>query len=229
MKKLVRVSALMIAGLAMFAFTNRLGDNNFEGVISYDVKIDSDNPQAAQMMQGMTLKTYMKGSKARSETNAGMYNQITIVDNKNPDGAIVLINMMGSKYQLKMDETAKKEADKNTPEIKYLDGTKTIAGYACKEAQMIIKDKKSGESYTSDIYYTDQLPYTGDSKFKGLKGFPLSFTMKQRGATMTMTATSISKQSVPDSMFVAPAGYKLMTGEEMQKDMMSKMSGGGGN
>jgi len=229
MKKFVKVAVLAVAGFAMFAFTNIIADSNFEGFISYDIKIDSDNPQVAQMMQGSSIKSYIKGNKVRTETNMGMMKMLSIGDSKNPEGTAILMDIMGNKYQMKLDDKAKKEAEDNKPEVKYLDGTKTIAGYACKEAQITTKDKKSGTSYTMDIYYTDQLPFAIDDKFKGLKGFPLSYNMSQNGVKFTMTATAINKQSVPDSLFTIPPGYKVMTQDEMQKDMMSHMGGGGGN
>jgi len=234
MKKLAKVSALIVAGFMLFAFTNMGGGNNFEGVVTFTFNIDGDAPpQAAQMMQGSTIKTYIKGNMSRTESNFGMMKTVTIADKSKPDGTVMLMDMMGNKYQLKMDDKTKKEADDAKPaEIKYLDGTKTIAGYACKEAQATMIDKKSGTTYTSDIYYTEDLPYnneTPSAQFKGLKGFPMSFNMKKSGISFTIAAQSIVKQSVPDSMFAVPAGYKLMTQDDMQKDMMSHMGGGGGN
>jgi GLPGLI family protein len=232
MKKLAKVAVLTVAGFMVFAFTNIIREATFEGIITYDIKVDSDNPQVAQMMQGSTIKTYIKGDMSRTETSMGMYSNIVIANRKKPDETVMLMNIMGNKYQLKLDDKAKKEAEKNAPDVKYLDGTKTIAGYACKEAQLTMTDKKSGNKYTSDIFYTDQLPYNNEgteSQFKGLKGFPLSYSVKQSGMSMNMTAKSIDKQAVPDSVFNVPTGYKLMTMDEMQKDMMSHMGGGSGN
>jgi GLPGLI family protein len=232
MKKIVKVVSLLVAGVALFAFTNTMGDSNFEGVITFGITFGSDaNPQVAQMMQGSTIKTFIKGNKIRSESNFGMFKSVSISDKTNPESTVTLIELMGNKYQVKMDDKAKKQAEATKPEIKYLDGTKTIAGYVCKEAQAIMTDKKTGNKYTSDIYYTDQLPYNNEgssAQFSGLKGCPLSFSMTQQGTSFTMTCQSIQKQSVPDSLFQAPAGYKLMTQEEMQKDIMQKMQGGGG-
>jgi len=235
MKKFLKVATLFIAGFALFAFTNIMGDSNFEGVITFGITFDSDaSPQVAQMMQGSTIKTYIKGNKIRTESNFGMFKSVTISDKSNPDGTVMLMELMGNKYQLKIDDKAKKDAETDKPEIKYLDGTKTIAGYACKEAQAIVTDKRSGQKYTSDIYYTDQLPYNNDgphaksAPYAGLKGCPLSYSMKQNGTSFSMVCQSIQKQSVPDSLFKAPSGYKLVTQEEMQKDIMQKMQGGGG-
>ena len=64
-------------------------------------------------------------------------------------------------------------------------------------------------------------------QFQGIKGMPLEYEIKaQNGMSMKMTATSVSKETVADSKFVIPDGYKETTVEEMQKDMMQKMQGG---
>ncbi len=230
------VKALLFIGAALIlspSYTIAPVSPEFEGVITYGINIDgSENPQMAQMMQNYTIKTYMKGGKSRTETNMGMMNSITITDIQKPKEPIVLIDMMGSKYQLKIDQNDLKQAESNKPVIKYLSGTKSIAGYDCKEAQIMMTDAKSGNKTTSDVYYTDQLPYNNDAyenHFQGLKGFPLSYSMSQNGMNFSFTAKTVQKQSVPDSLFNVPAGYKLATKEEMQKELMQKMGGGGGN
>jgi hypothetical protein len=229
MKKLVRASALIVAGLGMFAFTNSIRGTDFEGVIKFETKVDNaDDPKVAQyapMFSNSTTTTYVKGDMVRVESGSPMYLRIEIMNKKKPDERTTLVIGMGKKYQVKMTDADKKEDSESKVDFKYLDGTKTIAGYACKEAQATMKDKQSGDSYTSDIYYTDQLPY-GGGKFKDLKGFPMSFTQQIKGVKMTMTVKSIDKQSVPDSLFTVPAGYKLMTPQEIQMDMFG---GGGGN
>jgi GLPGLI family protein len=229
MKKIARLAALTTAGFLLFGFTANPVDTNFEGIVTYSVKIDSDNPQAAQFLQGATFKIYIKGSKVRTEFSTAMIKQISIEDAKNPDGVVILKEFMGNKYQIKMDDKAKKTADASQPDIKYLSGSKTIAGYDCKEAQITETDKSSGKKYTNDVYYTDQLPYTNGKygDFNGLKGFPLAFVKVTNGNTTNMTAQSVQKGSVDDSEFEVPAGYKLVTEQEMMQDMMSQRGGGG--
>lgn len=230
MKKLAKISAVAAVAFVLFGFTTFLAPSNFEGVIKYDIKIDSDNPQVAQFMQGSSMTTYIKGDMVRTESNFGMSKTITIANRTKPNDAVMLIEVMGNKYQMKIDDKTKKEAEDNQPEIKYLTGTKTIAGYDCKEAQVTFTDKKTGEKIASDVYYTDKLPYannSAESQFKGLKGFPMSYSLKKSGMSMAFTVKSIDKQAVSDDEFKVPAGYKLMTPEEMQKDMASHMGGGG--
>lgn len=219
-------AALMLCASYAFAPVSP----TFEGVITYKINVDGTaNPQMAQMMQGYSIKTYIKGEKSRTESNMGMMKSVTITDRNKPKDPAILIEMMGSKYQLKLDAADIKKANANMPDIKYVSGTKTIAGYACKEAQITVTDDKTGTKTTSDVYYTDQLPYSTDSyenHFKGLKGFPLGYSLSQNGMNFSFEAQSVEKQSIPDSLFMIPAGYKLVTKDEMQKDIMQKMGGG---
>jgi GLPGLI family protein len=230
MKKIVKILSVTAAGLMLFAFTNiPSAAGSFEGVITYTMKFGGDvPPQAASMMQGSTFKIYTKGDKSRVEFSFAMGKTVTISD-RTTKQSVAISDMMGRKYEVKTDGT-KKNADDKAPDIKYLDDTKTIAGYTCKHAQATVTGK-SGESYTSDIFYTDQLPYSEDmGQYKGLKGFPLSFETKQRSMNIYFTAESVTAQSVPDSLFVVPTtGYKVYNSQqEAMEDMQKSMKSGGG-
>jgi GLPGLI family protein len=225
MKKIAFVASLAIMGFAVTAFVApkvSTGDT-FEGAVTYSVSVD--NPQAASMMQGSTIKTYIKGTKTKTVSDMGIYKSTTIADRGTSDEPIVLVEMMGNKYQIKPDPTKKKE-DKD-PVIKYTDDTKTIAGYNCQKAEVTITGD-DGQSYTTNVYYTEDIvtPPAKNGQFKGMKGFPLEFSMKQRGMNMAVSATKVDKQSVSDDTFTVPSGYKLMTREEMQADIQKNMQSG---
>lgn len=229
MKKIAQVALIGIAGLALLAFSAPSGSSSFEGVITYSMTFGSGvSPQAAAMMQGSTRKVYIKGNKVRTEVSTGMYKSVVIGDSKTKD-EVTLVEMMGNKYEIKSNPEDKKEAAADKPEFKYLDSTKKIAGYTCHSAVVTITNHKTGEKYNSTIYYTDQLPYTQDmGQFQGLKGFPLQFGIKQRGMDMTITAQSVEKKSLPDSLFVVPtSGYKIEgSQQDMMKDIQKSMGGG---
>ncbi len=232
MKKTSIILAAFSVIFLFSAFTKRIQNAGFTGVILYGININSDaDPQIAQTLQGSTIKVYVRGDMSRTESNfGGMYRQIVIADSKNPEQPIVLMEIMGNKYQVKIDDKAKKAADAAKPDIKYIEGSsKTIAGYVCKEAQAVVTDRRTGNKYTSDIYYTDKLPNIGgieNGRYRGLTGIPLSFSSNRNGTSFTMIAQSVTKQPVPDSLFVTPSGYKLMSQEEIKQDMTQKMGGG---
>jgi len=224
MKKILAVAGLATIGFAVTAFVapKISTDSSFEGIVTYSISVD--NPQAASMMQGSSIKVYMKGDKSKTYSDMGVSKTTVFTDKATPDDPIILLEIMGNKYQLKNDKTKK---DDSKPVIKYTDDAKTIAGYNCHKAE-VTTTGQDGQSYTTDVYYTEDLPsYSGSrGQFKGLKGFPMEYSMKQQGMTISMSATTVTKQSVSDDTFTVPSGYKLMTSEEMQADIQKNMSGG---
>jgi GLPGLI family protein len=114
----------------------------------------------------------------------------------------------------------KEEAKNPEPTIKYLDETKTIAGYKCKKAEIVMKTK-DGKEETVNVYYTEEIPTTDvKSIYKGLKGFPMEYVMNQGGIKMTFAAKTVSREPVADSKFEIPKeGYTETTMEDFQKSM----------
>src|ERR1700733_9252621 len=128
MKKLLLLASAATLGLAFTAFKAPTpktisADSSFEGVVTYSMT--TDNEQAQSMMSGSSMKVYLKGDKSKTIMDMGMYKTIAFGDKKTPDDPIVLIEIMGNKYQLKLDKTKQPKE----PTIKYTDETKTIAGY----------------------------------------------------------------------------------------------------
>jgi GLPGLI family protein len=226
MKKIVAVASMVAIGLAVTAFVapKVSTSDTFEGVVTYSVSVD--NPQVASTMQGSSIKVYLKGEKTKTMSDMGMSKTIVFTNRKTPDDPIILLEVMGNKYQLKNDKDKAKKDD-NKPTIKYTDETKTVAGYNCHKAEVSITGK-DGQTYTTNVYYTEDLPVYegGQGQFKGLKGFPLEYSMKQQGMTVSMSATKVDKETLSDDTFTVPSGYKLMTSEEMQADIQKNMSGG---
>lgn len=228
MKKIKTILLTVVAGVSLLAFT--LPGDSFEGIITYTMSLGADTPpQVAAMMQGNSTKIYVKGDKARTEVTTGMYKSVTISDRKTKEEiTLVDMQMTGSKYEIKPDPS--KTKPEQAPDIKYIDSTKVIAGYTCKAA-IVTVTSKSGEKYSGTVFYTDQLPYSEDmGKYKGLKGCPMQYTMKQQGMSITLVAQSVVKQSLSDTLFAIPTkGYKVVSSrEEMQKDIQQQMGGGGG-
>jgi GLPGLI family protein len=229
MKKFIFLFAA-VSAITLFSFTDT---TDFEGKIVYAVDIVGTNlsPEAKSMMAGSKSVIYIKGTKSRMEMDMIMQKTISIYDYKT-DTSITLIEVMGNKYKLKMDDKKSDKKAEKTPEIKVnvTSETKVIAGYTCKKAEVTVKDEK-GNSVTNNIWFTEAISnYMNSSSkngyhFKGIKGMPLEYEMKaQNGMVMRMTATSVIKEPVSDSKFEVPADYKEITVEEMQKEMIEKMS-----
>lgn len=228
MKKL---TLLLLSASAIIA-TSFTGSSDFEGKIIYSIDFTGTNmpPQAKNMMAGSKATIYIKATKSRTEMSMGPQITTSIYDSKT-NTSVTLMEMMGSKYKIKTDATKK---DEKAPDMKVnvTSETKTIAGYVCKKAEVTIKDK-SGSSHNTMIWFTEEISNRMNTasenglQFKDIKGMPLEYEVQaQNGMSMKMIATSVSKETVADSKFSIPDGYKETTIEEMQKDMMQKMQGG---
>lgn len=219
MKKILLSAALV--------FTALLADaQKKEGSITYSITIEGLPEEQAAMMKGMETKVYFKNGKSRSETSMAFGTTTTVSDEKG--NSTTLMEMMGQKQYMKTtaEQAKKDQAKSGDPKITYVDEKKTIAGYECKKAVIDFKDEKGG-SMTSNVWYTDQIPYTqtggkNSSQFKGLKGAPLEFTVSQQGFKMVMLATNVSLSAVPDSKFtVSTDGYT-----EIKPEDLKRMGGG---
>ncbi|MFI5163821.1 MAG: DUF4412 domain-containing protein [Bacteroidia bacterium] len=218
---------LSLAAIAAFSFTSSTSD--FEGKIVYSITVQADNlpPEAKAMFDGSEMTMYIKDAKSRTDMNMGFQNTTTISDGKTKT-TVLLMEIMGNKYKIKNDDAKKDTAKKPEISVKYLDDTKEIAGYKCKKAEITFKDQ-SGEQQVTGIYYTEEITNhmsydRRNSQFKDIKGMPLEYEMNaQRGMKMKMTATLVSKETVPASKFDIPTDYKETTMEDMQKDMQKMM------
>jgi GLPGLI family protein len=192
----------------------------FEGKVTYGIEYVA-LPAQMKGMEAMLpeeMSTSLKGDMVRVEQNMAMgMKQITLVNNKT-NKVNMLLDMMGRKMNVEMtaDDLDKKEK-KAKPEIKYMDGTKTIAGYVCKKAEVTYDQAANPVT----IYYTEELPAKASREFKGLKGYPLEYEISQQGMTMRMSAKKVEKATLPASDFEVPAGFEKMT-----MDQLTKMMGG---
>lgn len=200
------------------------GNSNFEGLVTYDLDLNGGPPQAAQMLKGTTMKIYIKGDMSKSVSNVANMSSTTIIsDTKKPDDPIMLLGIMGRKYHIILTDSMKKEAENNKPSIEYIDSSKQLAGYACKKARLVFTVPSSGAKISTYVYYTTDLPAIDPQggQFKGLKGFPMEFTLNMSGINVKISVASVVKQSVPDSVFATPSGYRDVTVKEMMSEVMA--------
>jgi hypothetical protein len=227
MKKIIVAAFLTATGFAITAFmAPKASDSyNFEGVITYAVTVN--NPRAGQVnkKENNTL-FYIKGSKMKTVIGGGAFVNTTIADCNDPGNITLLMDFKGSKYSIKPDKTKLPD-----PVVKYTGGTKTIAGYACHEAE-ITEYKTQTLTTVEDVYYTEDISAgTCALQFKGLKGFPLEWTTVKsadnpNAITSDAIAISVEKKSLSDDEFAIPPGYKQVTQAEMAQDIQNSAGKG---
>lgn len=208
--KIKFLTALLLVSTIAF------GQKSFQGRVTYGIEYTELPAQLAGMeaMLPDEMVVSIRDNMSRVDQSMGMgMRQSTIVDTKTGK-AIMLLDMMGKKVSVEMseDELDKKEK-KVKPEIKYLEGTKDIAGYTCKMAEISM----TKEMNPVTVYYTEELPAGASRQFKGLKGFPLQYQISQQGMTMSLTASKVEKAEQPASDFKVPDGFEKMTFEQFGK------------
>lgn len=225
MKKLFLLVVILTTVLINESYSQKKSKVS-EGRVIYEISLDGeiDGMMAAMLPTEIVMK--FKGTKCRTEMVTAMAENITLSDQKDPNAGLILLDVMGSKYAMKVDPAKIEEQKKKLPEydVTISTETKEIAGYMCKKA--ILKNKSNNEE--TYIFYSESLPFLENSltsQFKNLQGMPLEFNSKMNGLNMTMKAKSIEKLKIADSEFIASPEFKLVTEEEL----MRELSGGIGD
>lgn len=218
MRKLITAVAILICA---FTYAQK------EGSVTYIMTMDGLPPEQAAMMGDMETKISYKDKKTVTEMTSMMMSYKTLTDE---NGSLTVMDQMGNKFFTRMskadlDKMAEADKDKDKePKIEYTNETKTIAGHECKKA-IVTGTGKEGE-VKMDVWYCEKVPYVsqggggrkGSEMFKGLKGMPMEFSVKQGPMNIKMVAKEVSFEKVPDSKFVlSTEGYTEKTMADLQK------------
>lgn len=220
MKKLLTLS------FAIMTTVSAMAQKGFEGTVVFGIEY-KDLPAEMAAFEAMLpdkSTIQVKGDLSRTEQSLGMgMKQVTIFDTKKNNGTL-LLDMMGKKTAVEMDaaQMEKQRGEKaKEPQFEYIEGdVKKIAGYKCKKAKVVLEGDTGLE-----VYYTEELPAGASREFKGLKGFPLEYTIASGPMTMKLTATSVKQETLDKKLFAIPDGYTKQTFEEFQKEMGGMMGG----
>jgi GLPGLI family protein len=201
--------------------------SGFEGIIKYSVSFEDAGlpPEAIALFKNAEVKLYISPDKQRTDINMVMQNSTSIVDLKEK----TLVNIMdigGKKYLIKIDQDQLKKDKEAEPNLKinYTTETKNIAGYVCQKAEVVMDDALGT---IMSVYFTEEIPLNEiNPVYKGLKGFPLEYTMNMGGITIKFIANSITKEKIDKSVFdVSKEGYIETTTEALQQELMKQMIG----
>ena len=199
--------------------TIALAQSNFEGKIVYTITY-KDMPPEMKSMESMLPKDmtiHIKGNKSRLEQSQMMGKNVVVSDMDQKNGFMEM-DVQGQKLRMEISTEEFNQGAEQTPNIEYLAETMTIAGYSCKKA--IMKDESGQIAMT--VFYTEKISNKAQKEFVGLKGFPMKYEMSQQNMKMEMTASEVTKESVPDDIFNKSDGYQDISQTDLQK-----MMGGG--
>lgn len=216
MKKLVLFFAMTILTSVM-SFAQLA-----EGMISYDIEMSSDDPEAASMIamfSGSNMNLYFANDVARTELNFGaLMSMTTVVNNETEEVLILMGGMMGNKAVL-TNSTEMEVDEEDAPEttVTLSKEKKEILGYKCKKA--IITDQDGNEM---EYWYTDKIATVSTDKnsaISKLPGMPLEYSVDRDGMIMTFTASAVKEsldaETIKEKLSLTiPDDYEEMTYEE---------------
>ncbi len=223
MKKRTTLRSTFTLLLAMMTIVVMALPKQFEGIITYKITYPGSTFTEAQMAMFPKIMTItIKGHKSMSEIQTQMGSQIGITDYENRTKT-QLINMMGQKYAIPQTTEEIMEEMKEEPqgEVQSTDETKTIAGYTCKKAIVIVND--DGTKITYEVWFSEEFgaenPNFDNPIYKDIKGVMMEFSMITPQFTMKFTAISVDKKKISNKDFEIPADYTVTTMEELQSKM----------
>jgi hypothetical protein len=192
---------------------------SFEGKIVYSITykdLPAEMAQVSSMLPGNQV-IWIKGDKSRFEQKMGQGSTIVITD-ASAGSSTVLMDLMGTKYKLYItkDEMERLATEQEMPEIKYVEGTREVAGYTCHKAEV----NMVGFDGVATFYYTEEIPPVKVQGMESLqlKGMFMAYEFTANNMTMNIEVTEIDKSSISDSKFDIPSGYSDMPDE--MKSMM---------
>jgi GLPGLI family protein len=208
-----------------YAFTANAQKTIKEGAIVYNVEYDlPPEQQAMAAMLPTSYKVNFKGDYSVFKMDLGMFSTEVIYNNATKETlSLTEVPMQNKKIAMKMNaEQSKKMQEMQNGEkdfeVKTTTETKQIAGYNC--TKFILNDKISGES--AEVWATTELNIPANSltsSFKDIVGVPVQFNTNAQGMKTKMTLKEAKEEVVTDINMNIPAGYELMTFEDLLKQM----------
>ena len=176
----------------------------------------------SQMLSNMPQESvvFIKGNLSRTDLDLGMGISSSTIFNSNTGEVIALTDLMGTKTAMKISREdqgrSKRQNKRSEMKVEVTDYTKEIAGYTCKRAVVNDFDETSLE-----IYFTEQISARTSATidWEEINGFPMQYYLIENGLRMLFKAKEVIPEQIADSVFEIPAGYKLITQEEMMKMM----------
>jgi hypothetical protein len=211
------MKSLSVLCFALLAITYTANAQGFKGVITFSMAYSGNIDAATAAQQPKLMTVSVMGNKVKTSLAVGPV-VIDVVSDGDKKETITMIDMMGEKkYYKTLAAEIDEDLNKNgAPVIRYVEGTKTIAGYVCNKAEYVTKDEDDKETVTTVYYSTElggELSNYGGS-FQGLKGFPMEYVINKNEIITTIAVTEVKKGKVKETDFLIPAEYVELTAEE---------------
>lgn len=169
---------------------------------------------SAMMPKSMSVRT--KSGKSHMTTEGGAM-PMEVISLPEPATAY-WIDRKSRTYSKLPVEQSKADAEKLKYKVTKGSGSTKILGYTCEE--YLVEVTSDGKVINNRLWATDDIPgldakTMAKARFGGqdasylseINGVPLKMEMTMPQVRLTMQATAVTAGSVPDSVFVVPAGF----------------------
>jgi GLPGLI family protein len=195
-----------------------------EGVLHFELTYldgENANPVITFLPNNMTYKFKNNKSVQRVEGWGGVFKMVGISDSKK-DSVTALLKILGEKYkyQCKLGDDSFGYAPLDGIKIEYVEGTKEIAGFACKKAIGKYKDQEYELYYTNDIKIKNA---NWNTPFKGIDGVLLEYKVSMFNINTLIRATELERIKVDESEFDIPEGYTSVDKKKIEESVFKYM------
>ncbi len=215
----------LIAILVLFLSISDInGQDFFSGYITYEMSYAGSQIDLATREQlPEKAEVTAKEEMVRIEMHGGELKQIEIKNFKEETSSSIL-EILREEYVIhKGPEDIERELNEmGSPEINFTNETKTILGYKCKKAEVVVTNR-FGEEEIIEIYYTEEIPgqpFNFNLPYRGIPGLMLQYEIRIDNLNIQYKATEINSRwrlFISDRNFRLPDDAKEVTFEELQE------------
>ena len=234
MKKITVLSIMLLTIIATTSFANgpkkKKKVSGFQGSITYKITYEGRELTTQEETQLPNKKVvYYSGAEEVEKQIAPMGSFFTVINHETNEFTIVINQMGNTMYGQWIKEEksdSAKAAEKPDINIEKLEGSKTIAGYKCKKANVTVKDKKGNEQKML-VYYTEELKSPFPDKDFDIGGIVLQAETllgeedDDEALTQVITAIEVKEGKVKKKEYAVPAGAT-----KIEKDKFMQLLGG---
>ena len=222
---LLKTTLYTLSVLAMACFTSGCDTNRgnvviSEGTISY--AITYPGRLEGGLLDGVLPKEmkmeFQNFRYVNTISAAGMFESKLITNCK--DKTVTFTFNFGPKkiYAVMSEKTADSLLHEQfkIPTLFDVPGTEMVAGYRCNRTFAVFDELEEGPDF--EIKFTDDIQIKQPNwcnQFSDLDAVLLEYELKQYGLRLKLRANTIEAGSIQDSSFEIPAGFKLVSIEEM--------------
>ncbi|MFI5205077.1 MAG: hypothetical protein ACHQF2_11330 [Flavobacteriales bacterium] len=223
MKRILLIIFFASATTASVLSLNGCGSSAYtEGVLEYEVTYPYFNGAdiiLRMLPSKMTMK--FKDGKFRTTVTKGSRIRMDFISDCNKKTMISAFQFGSKKIVVNLNEKEIKAMLKEFPKVVYIDipETDTLAGFMCKKKAAVFEDISYPDC---ELWYTNEVEIPNANwcyPFSDIDGVLLNYEVERYNMRMRLKAKRFLDESVDDSEFETPAGYKTVKLKDFEEEV----------